>query len=303
MQLNVKDETSKLKAVLLGIAQSFGGTPKLKDTYDPKSKEHILKGIFPIETDLIKEMNAFYKVLNKYNVKVYRPQNIENYNQIFSRDIGFVIDDKFFISNILPNRDREIKAIQYLINDIDENHLINLPDEVHIEGGDIIPWKNHVFIGTYYGEDYPNYITARTNKAAVDFITNMFPNKTIKAFELNKSNTKPRNNALHLDCCFQPIGKDKSIIYKGGFRNIKDYNFLIDFFGKENCFEITRDEMYNMNSNIFSISPKVVVSEQSFNRLNTKLKEWEFTVEAIPYAEIAKMGGLLRCSTMPLIRA
>jgi N-dimethylarginine dimethylaminohydrolase len=54
---------------------------------------------------------------------------------------------------------------------------------------------------------------------------------------------------------------------------------------------------------VFSISPKVVVSEQNFNRLNNFMEtEWGLTVERVPYHEISKMGGLLRCSTLPLIR-
>jgi N-dimethylarginine dimethylaminohydrolase len=58
-----------------------------------------------------------------------------------------------------------------------------------------------------------------------------------------------------------------------------------------------------MNSNIFSISPNVVVSEQNFTRLNQFLEnEWNIKVEQIPYREISKMGGLLRCSTLPLVR-
>jgi N-dimethylarginine dimethylaminohydrolase len=57
-----------------------------------------------------------------------------------------------------------------------------------------------------------------------------------------------------------------------------------------------------MNSNVFSITPDVVVSEKNFTRLNTWLKQQGFTVEEIPYAEIAKQEGLLRCSTLPLIR-
>ena len=73
-------------------------------------------------------------------------------------------------------------------------------------------------------------------------------------------------------------------------------------FGKENLFHINRNEMYHMNSNVFSIAPNIVVSEQKFDRLNTWLREKEFTVEEIPYAEIAKQEGLLRCSTLPLIR-
>jgi N-dimethylarginine dimethylaminohydrolase len=58
-----------------------------------------------------------------------------------------------------------------------------------------------------------------------------------------------------------------------------------------------------MNCNVFSISPEVVVSEQKFVRLNDHLEqEWGLIVEKIPYYEISKMGGLLRCSTLPLLR-
>ena len=60
--------------------------------------------------------------------------------------------------------------------------------------------------------------------------------------------------------------------------------------------------MYNMCSNIFSISPEVVVSEKNFTRLNQWLRSQGFTVEEIPYVEIAKQEGLLRCSTLPLYR-
>ena len=60
--------------------------------------------------------------------------------------------------------------------------------------------------------------------------------------------------------------------------------------------------MYHMNSNIFSIDTHVVVSEQNFTRLNNWLRENGFVVEEVPYSEIAKQEGLLRCSTLPLIR-
>ena len=152
------------------------------------------------------------------------------------------------------------------------------------------------------GDDYPDYITARTNKAAVNFLKEIFPNKKVKSFELRKSNTDPRENALHLDCCFQPIGKNKAILHKNGFLNEQDYFFLVDYFGSDNIFEISKDEMYDMNSNIFSISEEVVVSEIGFKRLNNWLRTHGFKVEEIQYSEIGKQEGLLRCSTLPLIR-
>jgi N-dimethylarginine dimethylaminohydrolase len=302
LKLNVKNETSRLRAVVLGSAVNNGPTPKIDEAYDPKSLEHILANTYPIEADMVVEMEAFNSVFRKYGVTVLRPETIENYNQIFARDIGFVIDDLFIKSNILPDRERELDAIQYVIDQINPVNVIRPPEEVHIEGGDVMLWNDYIFVGTYKGSDYSSYITARTNMHGVKFLKELFPNKIVKEFDLVKSRIEARDNALHLDCCFQPVGKDKGIIYKRGFREEADYMFLVDLFGKENLFHITREEMYNMNSNVFSIDTNVVVSEKNFTRLNNWLRANGFVVEEIPYAEIAKQEGLLRCSTLPLIR-
>lgn len=302
LKINIQNETSKLKAVVLGIAKSNGPVPKVEDCYDPKSKQHVLAGTYPKEEDMLVEIEAVAKVLKKYEVQVFRPEIIEDYNQIFARDIAFVIEDKFIKANILPDRDREYEAIKNVIDLIGEENIVELPKECHVEGGDVMPWNDYIFVGTYSGEDYPDYITARTNTDAVIALQELFPNKTVKGFELRKSNTEAKENALHLDCCFQPVGKDKAILHKNGFLIEREYQWLVNFFGKENIFEITKDEMYHMNSNIFSISEEVIISEQNFIRLNTWLRDQGFTVEEVPYAEIAKQEGLLRCSTMPLIR-
>ena len=302
LQLNVKNETSRLRAVVLGTAKSNGPTPKIEEAYDPKSLEHIKAGTYPVEEDMVKEMEAVAKVFEKYDVKVFRPEIIENCNQIFARDIAFVIDDVFVKANILPDRENELEAVQYVIDQIDPNKVIRPPEEAHIEGGDVMLWNDYIFIGTYRGEDYSHYIVARTNEAGVNYIKEKFPHKKVKSFDLNKSQTNPYDNALHLDCCFQPIGTDKAILHKEGFRDETEFEWLLNFFGKENCFIISKEEMYNMNSNIFSISEDVIISEKNFTRLNTWLREKGFTVEEVPYAEIAKQEGLLRCSTMQLTR-
>ena len=302
LALNIKNETSRLRAVVLGIANSNGGIPKVEDCYDPKSIQHVLAGTYPKEEAMVLEMEAVAAVLEKYEVAVFRPGVIENYNQIFSRDIAFVIDDKLVKANILPDRDQEIEAIPAVISKIDKKNIIELPEECHVEGGDVMPWNEYIFVGTYSGEDYSEYITARTNADAVIALQEFFPEKTVKSFELRKHNTDPKENALHLDCCFQPIGKDKAILHKNGFLVEKEYEWLLDFFGKENVFEIDKEEMFSMSSNIFSISEEVIISEKNFIRLNTWLRASGFIVEEVAYAEIAKQEGLLRCSTMPLIR-
>jgi N-dimethylarginine dimethylaminohydrolase len=82
----------------------------------------------------------------------------------------------------------------------------------------------------------------------------------------------------------------------------EDVAYIRDYFGLENIIEVRQDEFYNMFPNIFSIDPKTIISNTSFTRLNNLLREKGFTVEEVTYNEVSKMGGLFRCSTLPLIR-
>ena len=303
MDLHVQSETSRLRAVVLGLPYSPGPTPTLDQTFDSKSYESVLHGVYPVEADMIREMDAFLSVLKKYDVEVYRPAPVQNCNQVFSRDVGFVIDDKIIVSNIIPDRQEEIDAYEEIYRQIHYKQIYNLPESVHVEGGDVVLYKDYIFLGQYDFPDYRQVKTARTNRLALDYLKMIFPEKTIFPLNLLKSDTDPYQGILHLDCTFMPVGRDKAIIYRHGFMNPRDADHLIEIFGKENVFELTTEEMYFMNSNVFSISEDVVVTEEHFTRLNKHLREqWGMTVETVPYREISKMGGLLRCSTLPLRR-
>ncbi len=303
MELHVTSETGRLREVVLGLPVSSGPVPTLDQTYDSKSYESVKNGIYPKEEDIVHEMGAFEAILLKYDVEVYRPHPVKDCNQIFSRDVGFVIDDKIIVSNIIPDRQEEIDAYEDIYRQIHYKQIYNLPEEVHIEGGDVILYKNFIFLGQYNFPDYKEVKTARTNRLALDYLKMIFPDRTIMPLNLLKSDTDPYEGILHLDCTFMPVGEDKAIIYRRGFMNPRDADHLVDIFGKENVFEITTEEMYYMNTNIFSISPQIVVTEEHFSRLNRHLRDnWGMTVETVPYREISKMGGLLRCSTLPLRR-
>ena len=302
LKLNVNNETSRLLVVVLGTAKSNGLTPKLEECYDPKSRQNVLNNTYPTEIDMINEMNQFEQVLLKYKVDIRRPETINNYNQIFSRDIAFVVDDSFIISNILPDRSNEILAINKVIDLIPKNKIIELPEDCHVEGGDVILHNDYIFIGTYDGDDYSNFKTARTNYKAIKFLKEKFTEKKIIPFDLIKSDLEPTKNALHLDCCLQPVGNGKLVACPEAFLKREQYKWLVDYFGEENILEISLSEMSEMNCNFFSIDTNIVVSEKSFTRLNSWLRSFDIVVEEINYKEISKQGGLLRCSTLPLIR-
>lgn len=303
MKLNIKNETGRLKSVVLGQPKSMGSIPTLEESYDAKSYHSIKHNIYPKEEDIISEVSAFEAVLKKYDVEVLRPAIIKDYNQVFARDVAFVIEDKMIISNVIKDREDEQEAYRKIFEKVEWRKIINLPETAHIEGGDVIVWNDYLFIGTCYSEDYRSFKTARTNEYAIEILKEYFPKKRIIDLDLKKNDKIPYEGILHLDCTFNPIGKDKCIIYKNGFVDESDYELIVDIFGEENCFNITDEEMFEMNPNIFSISPEVVVSDHTFTRMNKHLRDvWGFTVEEIPYREVSKMGGLLRCSTMPLVR-
>lgn len=303
MKLNVKNETGRLKSVVLGQPKSMGHVPALEESYDAKSYYSIEHNIYPKEEDIISEVSSFENILKKYDVEVLRPAIIKDYNQVFARDVAFVIEDKMIISNVIKDRADEQEAYRKIFEKVEWRKIINLPETAHVEGGDVIVWDDYLFIGTCYSEDYRSFKTARTNEYAIEILKEYFPKKRIIDLDLKKNDKVPYEGVLHLDCTFNPIGDDKCIIYKNGFVDESDYELIIDIFGEENCFHVTDQEMFEMYPNIFSISPEVVVSDSSFTRMNNHLRDvWGFTVEEIPYREVSKMGGLLRCSTMPLVR-
>ena len=302
MKLFVKNETSRLKSVLLGNANNIEKKPNIYQTYDPLSIINLKRGTYPKKSDLIKELDSYKKALEINGVDVYELDSVPNCNQIFARDIGFVIADNFFISNILPLRHKEINGLNSMIKKIDNSKIFKLNTNIHIEGGDIILDNDYIFVGYYNKDDYEKQITARTNLNAVKFLQKKFTNKKVKAFELRKSIADPSKNALHLDCCFQPLGDSLAVICRDGFSNLKDYEWLIKYYGKGNVLDLNKKEMSLMMCNFLSISKNKVISDIRFTKLNSWLKSKKIKTIEINLKEISKQGGLFRCATLPLER-
>ena len=125
---------------------------------------------------------------------------------MFTRDIGFVIDDQFILPNVIEDQLSEAKAIDGLLNGITSSNIIMMPSGCYAEGGDVIVHEPFVFVGVSNDETFDTFITARTNTAGVDYLQDEFPAYDFKGFELLKSDVDPRKGSLHLDCAFQPLG-------------------------------------------------------------------------------------------------
>lgn len=287
LKLNVKNETSKLKSVIVGIAYDRGDHVFENN---PKITEHKNKGTLPSESILINQVNALVYALKANGIDVYRPANLPAQDQIFARDISFVIDDIMVKSSMKKkNRAAEQEGINYLFNRVNREKFIEPPETANIEGGDVILYDDYIFLGL--GE--------RTNYSGYEFLEESFPNKTIIPFMLNVSDN-PREHILHLDCAFQPIGDKYGIIFDDGFKRFPDA--IYDIFGEKNLIRINQDEMYEMFPNVFSLSPEKLISDVRFTRLNKILRKKGIETIEVPYGEVSKFGGLFRCSTCPLER-
>ncbi len=321
IDIEVRDETAPLEAVILGTARELDDpfmhfvdpatwptdkAPPEDRIPDPKSRYHVMHGTYPMEVNLRTENDYFSRVLAKYNVEVYKPITLTATNQIFTRDIGFVIDDVFIKSNMATAaRQAEFFAIRDIVSQIAQEVWFP-PQTVRVEGGDVFPAGDKVYVGQA-GEGYRGLRCDRTNDKAIEYLQEKFPDKEIVPIYLKKSDKDPYINCLHLDCAFQPIGNnDHCIIFKEGFCDPEQADMLIEAYGGEKAaIHIQAKDMYHMNSNIFSINPQVVVSgadDTEFGELNARLEDFGFVVERVPYSETAKMEGLLRCSTLPLRR-
>jgi hypothetical protein len=83
---------------------------------------------------MVVEMDALRSYF-KYNVTIFRPELLLIITR-YLQEISVLSLMVFFIkSNILPERERELDAIQYVIDQIDAMKVVRPPDEVHIEAG------------------------------------------------------------------------------------------------------------------------------------------------------------------------
>ncbi len=287
MRIYLRDEMAPLESVVLGIGQNRGVARDI----NPTMRKHLQNNTAPTEEAIVREIKTFEQVLVQNGVEVLRPKDLPGVEQIFTRDIGFIIEDYFFVASMKHKvRQEEINGINYLLQNVESEKVIYMPPGALAEGGDVILYGDHLFVG----------ISDRTNEAGATFLREFFPNKTVVSLDLVVDQNDSNRNILHLDCTFQPIGADQAILYKNGF--LKQPDELLDLFPPDRCIEVNLEEKNLMFPNVFSIAPDKIVIERNFHRLKEELLNRNFEVFEVDYAETSKLSGLLRCSTMPLKR-
>lgn len=231
------------------------------------------------------QQQEFIDILSSHGVQVLLADQVSGCGtQHYTRDIGFSIDDVFFVAN--PRRyyrKRELDGIKSLLSRFSKvSHI----DNGVIEGGDVIVDDEYLIIGL--GEE--------TSKRGIKCLKNKMREKNIdrEIITLEFSN----RGVIHLDTKFNIPAKGVGFIHPKSF----DSKSLKWLESKFDLIEVTDREMKNIEINTFSISPKKVVMQKQSARLAKLLKEKGVEVIFIDYSEVLKLPGSFRCTTLPLER-
>ena len=135
---------------------------------------------------------------------------------------------------------------------------------MRVEGGDVMPRDGELWVGYSAADDFEAFTTSRTNEAALDWLSDQFPDWNVRGFQLQKSDTDPKANALHLDCCLSTLAGGHAVFHPEGLKLAEDVAFVRDTF-QGNILEVGADEMYHMQCNLISVTPKDVVSCPPFD--------------------------------------
>ena len=200
--------------------------------------------------------------------------------QVFTRDIGFVVGNTVFITEMKKERRRKEEAFlkswlnqkQVLYSDLSQDH---------IEGGDIIVDNGFVFIG----------LSDRTTVQSIRHMKHLLPDFQVMAVPF-------RDKFLHLDCIFNIISPDEALLYQGEMDEEAEA-FLSK---KYSLIKVSKAEQKSLGTNVLSIGSKKVFSIPENKEVNRQLRERGYEVIELKFSEMIKAGGSFRCCTFPLER-
>lgn len=222
--------------------------------------------------------NNLLNILSMEDVKYYFLNTENSSNEVFIRDIGFVLDDTIFISNMRSaSRKKETKKLIEFVNKNRMNHYIF---ENSIEGGDVIIGNSTIFVG----------ISQRTTEAAIEELREFIKEKGLK-YEVIPIKFDSDNKA-HLNCVFNILDKKSALI--------SEYVYDVDKIEEKikNLYYIPNESADNLGANVVVIGKKkVICSNTETTRI---LRKAGYKVFYCEYDEMIKLGGGIACSTLPI---
>ncbi|MBK8904017.1 MAG: hypothetical protein IPM53_22740 [Anaerolineaceae bacterium] len=284
-KLCVTSETGRLRSVVIGYPDNFHKAPPA--IINETQKQFYFGPDCPTRERVMAELDSFKQTLLGRGVAVFQPEPLDGVpDQLMTRDIGVVIGDTFVVTQMARDSRRdEWLGLLPLLDRMRTQRIIKVPDEVVLEGGDVVVDNGRIFVG----------LSQRTGPEGAAYLARCFPHFQVIPVPLKQ--LADGENVLHLDCSFVPVGRHSALIYPDGLAEVppalaEAYDWI----------EVTRAEQQMLATNVLSLSPTQVIARPQASRVNTELRRRSLEVIELPFDDPPKTGGSFRCCSLPLWR-
>lgn len=257
------------------------------------------------------ERHNFALVLEKYGVEVLRPRKLtelekiaggaHGYSNFFVRDPFFTVGNAVIEGSIrFMQRRNEILPIRDLLErEVYQNDCLYVAapkpalaeeDELalwhgpFIEGGDILVFGKHIFVGNS---------GLSSNSLGIKWLS-----KLLQPYGYQVEEVKLHPDILHLDCALGMVREGLMIVCEEAFihgvpQKLKTWDKIV----------VSLKEASLLATNGLPINPTVYVTDPVFSDIGDKLSAVGIQVEYVDFQISRSFGGSFRCSTQPLLRS
>lgn len=274
-QIHCQNEYGTLQKVVLCEPQYMEIREVINDVQKKYKNDNIDRSL------AISQHQLFEQTLRNAGVEVIKLRPSKDYpEQVFTRDIGFTLGNRLFISEMAnPIRQGEEEILAHWMNEHDISYTKLSTSS--IEGGDVIVDGNRVFIG----------ISNRTSMNAVQDLQRELPDFEIIPIPFN-------TKYLHLDCVFNILSSKDALIYCDAL----DPKIVDRLSSMYHLIEVSESEQFSMGTNVLSMGHNRVFSLPINHGVNQQLRQNGYQVLEVDFSEIIKSGGSFRCCSMPIVR-
>ena len=199
-----------------------------------------------------------------------------------TRDVGVVVEDAIVLSN-LKEETRRLET-QIAKPTLQKYRLRVLkPERGFVEGGDVIVDNGWLWVG----------LGARTDEWGAEFLHRTFG----RDYDVIPLRFNPKYT--HLDTVLGVLGRGHALLYEPAFEPSSLQRIREEY---PSIVSLTDKEQRNAGANVLCLSPDKVISIAENRSVNERLLQLGFELITVPFSEVIKSGGSVRCDTLPVAR-
>lgn len=194
------------------------------------------------------------------------------------RDAAMVIGSRLVLGRMV-RKEREDEP-DVCKSEFCTQDVVNVPAG-YLEGGDIAVTPDEVFVGLGERTDERGYASLRDLLSGTRKVTPI----------------RLARDVLHLDVAMNLLGPNIGVLHRPSIAGD-----LPESLRQVEWIEVTDDEFAEQAANILVLEPRKIMVDARHERLHNALTTRGFQCITVRLDEITKVGGGVRCMTLPLVR-